>query len=279
MNRKIKKLNSQLNNFKTLNSIRRQMFLIAENRIKYYGIPNNVDIMYVNKILINNGSIACFNDEVLGFLMLPYKIIGKLDCYNNPTTIQCYSENGYVSRVLNKEEYVILWDNTSKIGIAPDIEILSERMSIASRTMDINISQQKTPRFFKTSSENVETVKSIINNIDTYENIVLAYDDLALDEFTSILAPSPFVADKLYDYYDRLWAEFLRLIGMKSITSTKKERLLTDEIRYSQGGATLSRESYLVTRELWVTEIARKYNIDISFEYADLEKGVDVYAL
>ena len=145
-------------------------------------------------------------------------------------------------------------------------------MSIASRTMDINISQQKTPRFFKTSSENVETVKSIINNIDTYENIVLAYDDLALDDFTSILAPSPFVADKLYDYYDRLWAEFLRLIGMKSITSTKKERLLTDEIRYSQGGATLSRESYLVTRELWVTEIARKYNIDISFEYADLEK-------
>lgn len=72
MNRKIKKLNSQLTNLTTLASIRRQMFLIAENRIRYYGIPNTVDITYVNKILLTNGSIACFIDDVLGFLMLPY---------------------------------------------------------------------------------------------------------------------------------------------------------------------------------------------------------------
>lgn len=273
MNRKIKKLNSQLTNLTTLASIRRQMFLIAENRIRYYGIPNSVDITYVNKILLSNGSIACFIDDVLGFLMLPYTLVGKLDCYNNPTTIQCYSANGYVSRILRKNEYVILWDNTSKISIAPDIEILAQRMSMASRTMDINISQQKTPRFFKTSSENVQTVKNVINDVDTYENLVLTYDDFAIDDITTILAPSPYVSDKLYDYYDRLWAEFLRLIGMNSITSTKKERLLTDEIRYSQGGALLTRESYLVTRELWVAELKQKFdNIHICFEYADLEK-------
>ena len=273
MSRKIKKLNSQLTNLTTLASIRRQMFLIAENRIRYFGIPNSVDITYVNKILLANGSIACFIDDVLGFLMLPYKLAGKMDCYNNPTAIQCYSANGYVSRILRKNEYVILWDNTSKISIAPDIEILAQRMSIASRTMDINISQQKTPRFFKTSTENVQTVKNVINDVDTYENLVLTYDDFAIDDITTILAPSPYVSDKLYDYYDRLWAEFLRLIGMNSITSTKKERLLTDEIRYSQGGALLSRESYLVTRELWVAELKQKFdNIQIDFEYADLEK-------
>ena len=273
MNRKLKKLNSQLTNLTTLASIRRQMYLIAENRIRYYGIPTTVDITYVNKILLTNGSIACFIDDVLGFLMLPYTLVGKLDCYNNPTTIQCYSANGYVSRILRKNEYVILWDNTSKISIAPDIEILAQRMSIASRTMDINIAQQKTPRFFKTSTENSQTVKNVINDVDTYENLVLTYDDFAIDDITTILAPSPYVTDKMYDYYDRLWAEFLRLIGMNSITSTKKERLLTDEIRYSQGGALLSRESYLVTRELWVTELKQKFdNIHISFEYADLEK-------
>lgn len=273
MSQKIKKTNSQLTNLATLSSIRRQMYLIAENRIRYTGIPNTVDITYVNKILLNNGSIACFIDDVLGFLMLPYTLVGKLDCYNNPTTIQCYSANGYVSRILHKEEYVILWDNTSKISIAPDIEILAQRMAIASRTMDINIAQQKTPRFFKTSAENLQTLRSLINDVDTYENIVLAYDNIAIDDITSVLAPSPFVADKLYDYYDRLWAEFLRLIGMNSITSTKKERLLTDEIRYSQGGALLTRESYLVTRELWVTELKTKFdNIHIQYEYADLEK-------
>lgn len=272
MNRKIKRINSGLNNLTALESIKRQMLLIAENRIRYYGVPSSVDITYVNKTLLRTGAVACFKDEILGFLILPFNLVGKLDCYGNPTTIQCYSANGYVSKILKKEEYAILWDNTSKISIIKDIYILAERMAIATRTMDINISQQKTPRFFKTSTENEQTVKNIINNVDSYENLLLTYDNVAIDDFASVLAPAPYVTDKISDYYDKLWAEFLRLIGMNSITSTKKERLLTDEIRYSQGGALLSRESYLLTRDVWVNEVSEKFNIIIKYEYADLEQ-------
>ena len=272
MNKKIKSLNSQLNNLAALDTIKRQMMLIAENRIRYTGIPSTVDMSYVNKVLIERGAVAFFADEILGFLILPFNLIGKLDCYGNPTTIQCYSVNGYVSKILKKNEYAILWDNTSKISLLKDIYILAERMAIATRTMDINISQQKTPRFFKTSTENEQTVKKIINNVDTYENLVVTFDNIAIDDFSVVLSPAPYITDKLYDYYDRLWAEFLRLIGMNSITSTKKERLLTDEIRYSQGGALLTRESFLSTRERWIKEVAEKFNVIITYEYADLEK-------
>ena len=44
--------------------------------------------------------------------------------------------------------------------------------------MDINITQQKTTRFWKTKTEKEKSVKDMINNVDGFENIVLTYDDI-----------------------------------------------------------------------------------------------------
>lgn len=260
-------MQSQITNWFTYQMYLRQMTTLAENVFQFDNMPELIDISYVNQKLVKNGSIAFFVDEILGLIALPYQCIGKKDVYNRPVKIRCQGANGYRSKVLNPNEYVIMYDNNGRYPIYSDIIQLAERVAIATRTSDINIAQQKTNRLYQTSTDNVNTVRNIINNIDSFENEVLAYKNMELENISTILAPAPFVADKVDEYKERVFAEFLRLIGVSSLTTQKRERLITDEVRTSQGGTIASRFSRSQPRIKAVEEINEKfgYNISVSF--------------
>ena len=120
---------------------------------------------------------------------------------------------------------------------------------------DINIAQQKSPRIFKTKTENEKSISDLVNNIDANENVVITYEDLDLDDTTMILAPAPFVTDKIDIHQEKIWNEFLRLIGIANMNYQKKERNIKDEVLTSQGGTVASRYSRFDTRETAVKEI------------------------
>lgn len=263
---KAKLINSQLTNFKTYEMYKRQLLTLAENVFEFKNLPNFIDVAFLNKVLLRQGSIAFFIDEVMGLLALPYISMGKLDVYSRPVKIQVYGQNGY-SKVLNQDEFVIMYDNNGRYPLWLDILQYSERIALDTRTTDINIAQQKTPRFWKTSSEKVKSVQDIINNVDGLENTVLSYDNIDLDDTTLVLAPAPFVADKIDLHKEKDWNEFLRLIGIANMNFQKKERNIKDEVLASQGGTVASRFSRFQPRQNAIDEINRK------FENVLLENG------
>lgn len=263
---KAKLINSQLTNFKTYEMYKRQLLTLAENVFEFKNLPNFIDVAFLNKVLLRQGSIAFFIDEVMGLLALPYTSIGKLDVYSRPVKIQVYGQNGY-SKVLKQDEFVIMYDNNGRYPLWLDILQYSERIALDTRTTDINIAQQRTPRFWKTSSEKVKSVQDIINNVDGLENTVLSYDNIDLDDTTLVLAPAPFVADKIDIHKEKDWNEFLRLIGIANMNFQKKERNIKDEVLASQGGTVASRFSRFQPRQNAIDEINRK------FENVVLENG------
>lgn len=120
---------------------------------------------------------------------------------------------------------------------------------------DINILQQRTPRFWKTKSDNLKSVQDLVNNVDAMENTVITYEDLDLDDTTMVLAPAPYVADKIDIHKEKDWNEFLRLIGIANMNFQKKERNIKDEVMASQGGTVASRFSRFDPRQTAVEEI------------------------
>ena len=264
-----KRISSQLTNLKTLNMYRRQMSTITQNRIYYKGLSENIFMPYVNRCLYRQGVVASFKDEILGHLILPFQNVGSLDVYGRPQRIQCYGLNGYRSKILTQEEFVLLYDTTGEYPIMFDIEQYAERMAADVRTMDINIAQQKTPRFITTSNENKMTTQNIINNIDSFENEVLAYDNNYIENFNVILSPAPYISDKVLEHKKEIWAEFLRFIGVANLSIQKKERLITDEISMSQGGTIVGRYNSAYPREVWKKELKDKLNIDVEWAFYD----------
>ena len=81
-----------------------------------------------------------------------------------------------------------------------------------------------------------------------------------MDDTTLILAPAPYVADKLDLHKDKDWAEFLRLIGISNLSFQKKERNIKDEIIAMQGGTVASRYSRFQPRKNAVDLINEKFS-------------------
>lgn len=229
-----KLINSQLTNLLTYQMYLRQMTTLAENVFTFKNMPEFIDISYINKVLLRKGSIAFFYDEILETLLaLPFYSTNGLDVYGRPRMITVQGQNGY-TKTLKPNEYIIMYDNLGKYPIFIDILQYAERRAMQTRTIDINIWQQKTPRIIKTSTENLKTIKDAINSVDSFEECITTYDNI-LDDLDMILAPAPFVTDKIQIQKMNDYAEFLALIGISNIQYQKRERNISDEIQYSQG--------------------------------------------
>lgn len=133
-----KVINSQLSNFKTYEMYKRQLLTLAENVFEFKKMPNFIDTAYLNKQLLQKGAIAFFKDEIMGLLALPYTNVGKLDVYGRPTAIQVIARNGY-TRTLKNDEFIIMYDNNGRYPLWLDILQYAERLSLCTRTIDINI--------------------------------------------------------------------------------------------------------------------------------------------
>lgn len=261
-------INSQLSNYKTYLMYRRQLLTLAENVFSFKNLPSYIDVSYVNMHLVNTGSIAFFVDGVLGLLALPYVNQGNLDVYGRPTKIRVYSNTNY-QKVLKQGEFVIMYDNNGHYPLLYDVLQYAERLALNTRTSDINISQQKTPRFWKTTANKLKSVQDKINNVDAFAETVIDYDNLLIDDTSLVLSPAPFVADKIDQHQEKIWNEFLRLIGVSNLQYQKKERNITDEINAMQGGTIASRFSRFEPRKRAIEEINSKFNYNIEVEYYD----------
>lgn len=273
-------VNSQISNFKTYQMYLRQLLTLAENVFEFEDLPEFIDVSYLNKQLLRKGSVAFFMDDVMGLIALPYTNVGTLDIYGRPTRIQVISMNGY-TRELKKDEFVIMYDNNGRYPLLMDIYQNAERIAMCKRVIDINISQQKTPRIWKTKSDQLTTVKNMMNEVDGNVEKILSYDNINLDDIEAVIAPAPYVADKIDMHLEKEWAEFFRLIGVANLVEQKKERLIQDEMTASLGGTIASRYSRYEPRARAIKEINKKFGTNIKVRYYDgiptSEKEVDEY--
>ena len=264
---KTRMINSQLKSYSTYLSYRNKMLTLAMNVFQFENMNPFIDMSYVNKNLVLRGSIAFFKDEVMGLIALPYTPIGKLDIYGRPTAIKPLPKFGAYNRVLKRGEFVIMYDNDSKLPIWPSIVQSVERISLIKRVLDINVKQQATPRYWKTTEENQKTIKNIIRSVDSMDDEILISDNNVIDDVNCTLVPAPFVADKLNEAKKEEWAEFLELIGISNVAIQKKERVIRDEILSSMGGTIASRYSRFTSRKRAIDEINKLFgeNIEVSF--------------
>ena len=260
---------NQLSNFRTYQMYLREMLILAENVFEFENLPDFIDVAFLNKKLLRDGSIAFFKDEYLGVIALAYTVMGTLDIYQRPQKIMAIAPNGSYRRILNPDEYIIMYDNNGRYPLFLDITQYAERIALDTRTIDINILQQRTPRFWKTSSDKERSVRDIINNVDGLENMLITYEDINIDDIQLVLQPAPYVADKIDIQKEKLWNEFLRLIGIANMNFQKKERNIKDEVLASQGGTIASRYSRFEPRKKAIKLINEKFGTNINVRYYD----------
>lgn len=254
-----KQTNSQIMSWNTYQLYLRKMLVLAENVFIFKNLPKGIDLAYMNKTLVRKGAIAFFYDEILDeVLALPFKEIGDKDLYDRPLKIQVIGQNGY-QRILNKNEFVIMYDNNGRYPLLIDIFQFAERMSITTRITDVNIFQQKTPRLWQCPEDKEITLRNMLNDIDSMQADILTYKDSLTDITSAIENPAPYIVDKLDLHKTNLWNEYLSHIGIANLSIQKKERSISDEIVASMGGTVAIRFSRSEPRIKAIKEINEKF--------------------
>ena len=269
---KQKSVDSQVNNYKTTLNYKTKILNLALNVFKFKNLDPYIDMSKVNYSLLVDGSVAFFYDEVANRLMaMPYTNVGSLDYYGRPQAIRPLPYFGTYNRTLyaSKKEFVIMYDNESHLPIYPLLIESSKRLALIKRTIDINISQQSTNRYWKTTEENKLSLEKVLQQIDSKVDAIITYNDLDLNEVGGFVAVAPFVADKLNDAKKEEWSELLEVIGITSNIVNKKERVITDEVFTSMGGTIASRYNRFESRRKAVELINQYFNQNIEVEFYD----------
>lgn len=270
---KSKIINSQISNWQTYLMYLAQMTTLAKNVFEFKNLPESIDVSYMNQKLLTDGAVAFFKDDVTDELLcLPFSSEKTMlpDIYGRPRKIQVLGENGY-NRWLTKDQFVIMYDNNSMLPIYLDICQYAQRIALCIRTQDVNIKQQRTPRLWKVPQDKEKSIKNAIDDIDAFADQVATYDSTKLEDVEAVLAPAPFVSDKIDEHLKVLWAEFFRLIGVANLQEQKKERVIRDEMLVSQGGTIASRYARFEPRKRAVEKINNLFKMNIEVNYYDGE--------
>ena len=250
---------------------------VAMSIFEWVNLPDSMDSRFIEKCLYYYGTAALLYDETLGYINTNATSAGQVNIYGLPTAINCYSF-GYqdMRRVYtglaydsegnpinkNYEECILVMNDWERNPTCSTLELFALRLYEAERTTDVNIKAQKTPVMLLTDEDQRLTMKNLYLQYDGNEPFIFG-DKNSLSEgmIKAIRTDAPFVADKLMNYKKQIWNEALEFLGVNTLTTEKKERLITDEASSNNELINMNLQSYLVPRQKACREFNEKFGL------------------
>lgn len=243
------------------------------------GLTSPIDMDMVERYLLDRGSVVFFVDEMMGPLILPYVTNGFYDCYGNPYSVRAYGVNGY-QITLEREQFVIIWDNTLKIPNAMDLAMYASRLADCDRIADINLDAQRTPVLLTAENEGQMTsLKTAYRKVKNGDPVIAQIGTTVQNGVTAFRTDAPMVFNEVNEYKNRILNECLTLIGVPNIGNPKAERMITNEISAINGHVVHERNSRLIPRIRAVDEINRKFGylgIRVGVDYANQDYNIGI---
>lgn len=261
---------------------------IAISMFEWVNLPESMNARYIEKCLYYNGSAAFLYDETLGYINTNCATQGQINIYGLPTALNCYSYGYQESRTLytglkydpygnpindNTKECILVMNNWERTPTCSTLELFALRLYEAERTTDVNIKAQKTPVMLVVDESQRLTMKNLYSQYDGNEPFIFG-DKEALNDgvIKAIKTDAPFLADKLMNYKKEIWNEALTFLGINTLTTEKKERLITEEASSNNELINLNLQSYLVPRQ----EACKMFNEKYGLTGTDKEISVRV---
>lgn len=276
------------------NSIAQQYYLsrlseLAMSMFKWKELPDSIDPRFLEYTLFYEGAAVFFKDKDLTernlskneqeedgtYLALQVVLGGDLNVYRVPNNRKAYAVNTY-NKKLTVEDSVIIWNNMLRLPEYGRMMFYAEKLAQIDRAIDVNVKGQRFPIAILCDESQRLTMKQVYKQYDGNEPFIFGDKSLDLSGIQVINTGSPYVADKLQQLKNNIWAEAMMCLGIPNSPSEKKERLVANEAKVSQGGTLASRSSRLEMRKRACDEINKMFGLAIDVEYnQDLDMSTE----
>lgn len=265
---------SMLKNNESRNLYYSRLVELSTSMFEWINLPDSVDARYMEMTLFNRGSALYFRDEVMGDIVLPVNFIGRFDIYNVPIVRQPYANNGYTNTKTN-EDSVIIFNNYLRTNSVDIVRYYANRLWNLDRIIDVNANAQKTPVLLHGTEQQQLTLHNVYMKWDGNEPVIYGDKDFDLKSLDVLKTDAPYVGRDLYELKNQLWNEALTYLGISNTNTTKKERLITDEVIRNMGGVIASRYSRLEARREAVDKINAMFGTEIEVNYREDYREAD----
>lgn len=249
---------------------------LSMSMFEWKNLPDTVDERYLELGLFSSGCMVFFKDDVIGELALNMTYQGGFDIYGEPTKRRAYSRYNQFQTTLDKDNSVIIWNNMLRTNSALDVQMFAYRLYNLDRIVDINANAQKTPVLITCDEKQKLTMKNLYLQYEGNYPVIFGDSNLDIKSLSVLKTDAPFVSDKIYDLKVKIWNEALTYLGISNINTTKKERMITDEVIRNQGGTIASRYSRLESRRRAVKKINKIFGLNITVDYREDFQSTDI---
>ena len=276
------------------NGIAQQYYLsrlseLAMSMFKWKELPDSVDPRFLEYTLFYEGAAIFFKDKDLTernlskdeqgddgtYLALQVVLGGDLNVYRVPNNRKAYAVNTY-NKKLEATDSIIIWNNMLRLPEYGRMMFYAEKLAQIDRAIDVNVKGQRFPIDILCDETKRMTMKQVYKQYDGNEPFIFGDKSLDLSGIQVINTGSPYVADKLQQLKNNIWAEAMMCLGIPNSPSEKKERLVANEAKVSQGGTLASRSSRLEMRKRACDEINKMFGLAIDVEYnQDLDMSTE----
>ena len=237
---------------------------ICLSMFEWVNLPETMNARYLEECLYYKGQAAMLKDEKYGYINTQCASNGYLNIYGLPTELNCYSFGYQAIRKLytglegtEDKDCVLVMNNWQRIPTASTIELFCQRLAEAEMTASVNIKAQKTPVLIVVDENQRLMMENLYSQYDGNRPFIFGdKNQLGSDSIKSINTGAPFIADKVMDYKKQIWNEALTFLGINTLQTEKKERLITDEASSNNELINLNLQSMLIPRQ----EAAEHFN-------------------
>jgi hypothetical protein len=275
----------------------RQLTNLAISRFKWEGMPDTVDLRFLELTLFHHAlSVFYKNNDLDVFLAVQGSGTGYMNYIQNPVSFNIITAGGdfagdptqqfqspnFISAYNPAVDYDKVGEDPKQCGIpiwanalrTPDkdvVTIYARRFAMIDRTIEINTMSARRPKVLKANKETQLTLTNIKSQIDggadfialNAENGSMPLDDIAVLDF-SIDAKQ---LNELSLLKARWWNECMGLFGIDNSNQDKKERLVASEVDANNGQTDSFRNIQLQSRRQACEWINKVHGLNVSVEF------------
>ena len=231
---------------------------MALSVFEWEGLPDTINVKYLEQTLFEKGKCLFFYDNRLGFLSLACSSGSDVNVYGEP--LQFNVNSFYYQKTIKASDSVLIRNNDLEEPTQYQISAFANRLTEVERTTDINLKAQKTPLLILTDDKTQLTLKNVYRQYSTGEPVIYGDKSMLNSEVLKVFkTDAPYIIDKLDAHKKVLWDEVLTFLGINNVNTDKKERLIVDEANANNQNVETNANVMLKTRLEACEEINKMY--------------------